>query len=69
MANQIVGQMQVPQPPASAQQQPPAQAPPASSGPNSQTAIQLPHQVLFRVGQMCNHMYGGNFPGPSMPQL
>ena len=33
--------------------------------------MQLPHQVLFRLGQICNHMNGpgSSFPGPPMPQL
>lgn len=33
--------------------------------------MQLPHQVLFRLGQTANHLNGpnANFPGPSMPPL
>jgi hypothetical protein len=31
--------------------------------------MQLPHQVLFRLGQIANHLNGpdASFPGPSMP--
>lgn len=33
--------------------------------------MQLPHQALIRIGQVCNSMQGPNtnFPGPPMPQL
>lgn len=33
--------------------------------------MQLPHQTLVRIGQVCNHMQGpgASFPGPPMPQL
>lgn len=46
----------------------PYQAAGAQSGANP--AIQLPHQVLFRIGQQVDHMYGDAlFPGPPMPPL
>ena len=51
------------QPQASQNQQPPQNPAPAG-------AVQLPHQVLFRIGQHVNNMHGGaDFPGPPMPQL
>lgn len=46
----------------------PSQSAGAQSGANP--AIQLPHQVLFRIGQQVDHMYGDAlFPGPPMPQI
>lgn len=53
-----------------------ASSQPAAGGDNSgaqsgaNPAIQLPHQVLFRIGQQVDHMYGDAlFPGPPMPQI
>lgn len=63
------------------QPQPAAQPrPPAAAGSSSGAAaggggnthvMQLPHQALIRIGQVCNSMQGPNtnFPGPPMPQL